>query len=198
MFTGLIEEVGDIARFEGSRLVVSARVVLADAAEGSSIAVNGACLTVVERGPGHIGFDLGPETLARTALGDLGVGDRVNLERPLRLGALVGGHLVQGHVDGVGVVTELTREGETARLRLECQVEALAALLIPQGSVAVDGVSLTVAAIEGLAFEIMLIPHTLAQTTLGGLKAGKRVNLEMDMIGKYVQRFLSLPGGPRR
>ena len=198
MFTGLIEEVGEVLGIEGSRLVVSARVVLADAADGSSVAVNGVCLTVVARGAGRIGFDLGPETLARTALGDLGAGDRVNLERPLRLGAPVGGHLVQGHVDGVGVVTQLSREGETARLRLECQDEALAALLIPQGSVAVDGVSLTVAALDGPAFEIMLIPHTLGQTTLGGLKAGKRVNLEMDMIGKYVQRFLSLQGEGRR
>jgi len=198
MFTGLIEEVGEVLGIEGYRLVVSARVVLADAADGSSVAVNGVCLTVVARGAGRIGFDLGPETLARTALGDLGAGDRVNLERPLRLGAPVGGHLVQGHVDGVGVVTQLSREGETARLRLECQDEALAALLIPQGSVAVDGVSLTVAALDGPAFEIMLIPHTLGQTTLGGLKAGKRVNLEMDMIGKYVQRFLSLQGEGRR
>ncbi len=198
MFTGLIEEVGEVLGIEGSRLVVGARVVLADAADGASIAVNGVCLTVVARGAGRIGFDLGPETLARTALGDLGAGDRVNLERPLRLGAAVGGHLVQGHVDGVGVVTQLSREGETARLRLECQDEALAALLIPQGSVAVDGVSLTVAALDGPAFEIMLIPHTLGQTTLGGLKAGKRVNLEMDMIGKYVQRFLSLQGEGRR
>jgi len=198
MFTGLIEEVGEVLGIEGSRLVVSARVVLADAAEGSSVAVNGVCLTVVARGAGRLGFDLGPETLARTALGDLGAGDRVNLERPLRLGAPVGGHLVKGHVDGVGVVTQLSREGETARLGLECQDEALAALLIPQGSVAVDGVSLTVAALDGPAFEIMLIPHTLGQTTLGGLKAGKRVNLEMDMIGKYVQRFLSLQGEGRR
>jgi len=198
MFTGLIEEVGEVLGIEGYRLVVSARVVLADAADGSSVAVNGVCLTVVARGAGRLGFDLGPETLARTALGDLGAGDRVNLERPLRLGAPVGGHLVQGHVDGVGVVTQLSREGETARLGLECQDEALAALLIPQGSVAVDGVSLTVAALDGPAFEIMLIPHTLGQTTLGGLKAGKRVNLEMDMIGKYVQRFLSLQGEGRR
>ena len=194
MFTGLIEEVGEVLRREGPCLVVSARVILPDAAEGSSIAVNGVCLTVVERGSGRIAFDLGPETLARTALVDLCSGHRVNLERPLRLGALVGGHLVQGHVDGVGVVTELTREGETARLSLQCEEEALAALLIPQGSVAVDGVSLTVAALEGPAFEIMLIPHTLGQTTLGGLKAGERVNLEMDMIGKYVQRFLSFHG----
>jgi len=194
MFTGLIEEVGEVLRRDGSRLVVSARVVRADAAPGASIAVNGVCLTVVEREADHLGFDLGPETLARTALGELGAGDPVNLERPLRLGALVGGHLVQGHVDGVGVVARLTRASETARLRIECQDEGLAALLIPQGSVAVEGVSLTVAALDGGAFEIMLIPHTLAHTTLGGARAGQRVNLEMDMVGKYVQRFLSLQG----
>ena len=194
MFTGLIEEVGAVMERNGARLVVGARLVLDDAAEGASIAVNGVCLTVVERGSERIAFDLGPETLARTALADLGRGDRVNLERPLRLGGLVGGHLVQGHVDGVGVVAGLTRDGETARLKLRCQDEALAALLIPQGSVAVDGVSLTVAALQGATFEIMLIPHTLGQTTLGGLQAGERVNLEMDMIGKYVQRALAVRG----
>jgi len=194
MFTGLIEEVGEVRCRDGSRLVVGARTILGDATDGCSIAVNGVCLTVVDRGPDCVGFDLGPETLARTALGDIGIGRRVNLERPLRLGALVGGHLVQGHVDGVGTVAALTRHGETARLRLHYPAE-LAALLIPQGSVAVDGVSLTVAALDRLAFEIMLIPHTLGQTTLGRLRAGERVNLEMDMIGKYVQRFLSLQGG---
>ena len=197
MFTGLIEEVGEVERREGSRLVVAARAVLSDAVDGASIAINGVCLTVVGRGSGWVAFDLGPETLARTALGDLAAGGRVNLERPLRLGAPVGGHLVQGHVDGVGVVVGLTADGESARLRLRCP-DALASLLIPQGSVAVDGVSLTVAALDGPAFEIMLIPHTLGQTTLGGLKAGKRVNLEMDMIGTYVQRFLSLQGEGRR
>ena len=198
MFTGLIEEVGRVLRREGSRLVLSARVILPDATEGASIAVNGVCLTVVESGPGRVGFDLGPETLSRTTLGDLDVGHLVNLERPLRLGALVGGHLVQGHVDGIGIVTDLRREGETARLSLRCQDETLAALLIPQGSVAVDGVSLTVAALEATAFEIMLIPHTLGQTTLGGLRAGKRVNLEMDVIGKYVQRVLAAQGAQVR
>jgi riboflavin synthase alpha subunit len=197
MFTGLIEEVGEVRGVEDSRLVVGARAILPDAADGSSIAVNGVCLTVVARGPDEIGFDLGPETLARTALGDLGTGDPVNLERPLRLGFPVGGHLVQGHVDGMGVVTEMSRQGATARLRLECQDEGLAAFLIPQGSVAVDGVSLTVAALDGGAFEVMLIPHTLDHTTLGRLKAGKRVNLEMDMIGKYVRRFVSVQGERR-
>ncbi len=197
MFTGLIEEVGEVRDLEGSRLLVGARAIFPDATDGSSIAVNGVCLTVVARGFEEIGFDLGPETLSRTALGDLGAGDHVNLERPLRLGSPVGGHLVQGHVDGVGVVTEMSRHGSTARVRLECQDEGLVALLIPQGSVAVDGVSLTVAALDRAAFEVMLIPYTLDQTTLGRLKAGKRVNLEMDMIGKYVRRFLSLEGERR-
>jgi riboflavin synthase len=194
MFTGLIEEVGAVVERDGPRLVVRASAVLDDAALGASIAVNGACLTVVERRGDRLAFDLGPETLARTALDDLGPGDAVNLERPLKLGGLVGGHLVQGHVDGIGIVEKLERDGEAARLRIEWQDRALDPLLIPQGSVAVDGVSLTVAALDPGAFEIMLIPHTLAQTTLGGFDAGRRVNLEMDMIGKYVQRFLSLGG----
>src|SRR2546428_12446731 len=120
MFTGLIEEVGEVLGIEGSRLVVSARVVLADAADGSSVAVNGVCLTVVARGAGRLGFDLGPETLARTALGDLGAGDRVNLERPLRLGAPVGGHLGQGRGGRAGGVTQLRRGGESTRRGLEC------------------------------------------------------------------------------
>ena len=194
MFTGLVEQMGEVVSREGARLVVSPRTALTGTDPGSSLAVNGVCLTIAERGRAGLHFDLGPETLDRTALGDLGPGDDVNLERPLSLGGPVGGHLVQGHVDGVGVVTAMMREGETARLRIEWQGAALEALLIPQGSVAVDGVSLTVADLGRRAFEIMVIPHTLSHTTLGRLKAGKRVNLEMDMIGKYVQRFLSLRG----
>ena len=197
MFTGLIEEVGEVLSVTGSRVIVGARAVLADAAVGASIAVNGVCLTVVTREDQQLGFDLGPETRARTALADLGPGDPVNLERPLRLGGLVGGHLVQGHVDGIGVVTGISGDGDTVRLRLTCADTALAALLIPQGSVAVDGVSLTVAALDGSTFEIMLIPHTLAESTLGRLTAGKRVNLEMDMIGKYVQRLVAVRGEQR-
>ena len=185
---------------DGARLVVSAARVLEDSDLGASVAINGACLTVVERGPGRLRFDMGPETLARTALGDLAAGDTVNLERPMRLGGLVGGHLVQGHVDGVGHVVALTRQAETARLTIEWPGEALAPLLVPQGSVAVDGVSLTVARLNERDFEIMVIPHTLAATTLGGLTRGRRVNLEMDMIGKYVQRVLQLrePPAPRK
>jgi len=195
MFTGLIEEVGQVIMREGARLVVGAHVTLEGSEMGASVAVNGACLTVVKRGPDRLGFDIGPETLARTALGDLGPGHPVNLERPLRLGGVVGGHLVQGHVDGVGIVADLFREGDTARLTIEWQDRALSPLLIPQGSVAVDGVSLTVARLGGQAVEIMVIPHTLAATNLGGLKAGQRVNLEVDMIGKYVQRILASRGG---
>jgi riboflavin synthase len=192
MFTGLVEEVGKILQRDGPRLVVSADRVLEDSDLGASVAINGACLTVVERGPGRLRFDMGPETLTRTALADLAAGDAVNLERPMRLGGLVGGHLVQGHVDGVGHVLTLTRQAETARLTIEWRDQALAPLLIPQGSVAVDGVILTVARLSERDFEIMLIPHTLAATTLGGLRKGQRVNLEMDMIGKYVQRILLL------
>ena len=190
MFTGLVEEMGRVVERDGARLVVSADRVLEDSDLGASVAVNGACLTVVERGPKRLRFDVGPETLTRTALGELAAGDPVNLERPMRLGGMVGGHLVQGHVDGVGVVTAFTREAETARLTIEWRDQALAPLLIPQGSVAVDGVSLTVARLNARDFEIMIIPHTLAMTTLGSLVPGRRVNLEMDMIGKYVQRIL--------
>jgi riboflavin synthase len=198
MFTGLVEEVGTVVERAGSRLVVAASRVLEDSGLGASVSVNGACLTVVEMGGDRLRFDVGPETLARTALGDLSAGDRVNLERPMRLGGLVGGHLVQGHVDGVGTVAALTRQADTARLTIEWRGEALAPLLIPQGSVAVDGVSLTVARLNARDFEIMVIPHTLAATTLGGLTHGRRVNLEMDMIGKYVQRVLQLREPPAR
>lgn len=194
MFTGLVEEVGEVLALDGARLTVTAKVVLDESPLGASIAVNGACLTVVELGAERVAFDLGPETIARTALGELGPGERVNLERPMRLGGLLGGHLVQGHVDGVGLVTSLVRDGENARLRVAWQDSALARLLIPQGSVAIDGVSLTVAALDATGFEIMLIPHTLAHTTLGALRPGRHVNLEMDMIGKYVQRFMTLGG----
>jgi riboflavin synthase alpha subunit len=195
MFTGLVEEIGRVLERDGARLVVGADRVLQDSELGASVAVNGACLTVVERGPGRLRFDMGPETLARTALADLAAGHPVNLERPMRLGGPVGGHLVQGHVDGVGIVAALTRQAETARLTIEWRDRALAPLLIPQGSVAVDGVSLTVARLKARDFEIMIIPHTLAATTLGDLRKGQRVNLEMDMIGKYVQRVLRVRAG---
>jgi riboflavin synthase len=192
MFTGIVEETGRVLCRTGARLVVGAGATLDGTEVGSSLAVNGVCLTAVELDGDRVGFDVGPETLARSALGDLSTGDEVNLERPMRLDGFVGGHLVLGHVDGVGVIEALEREGGTARLRIEWQDPALGPLLIPKGSVAVDGVSLTVAALGATAFEIMVIPHTLERTTLGGLRAGRRVNLEMDVIGKYVLRALSL------
>src|SRR3990172_140522 len=174
MFTGIVEEAGGVLRRTGDRLVGGAGGTLERTKVGSSLAVNGVCLTAVELGGDRVGFDVGPETLARSALGDLSTGDDVNLERPMRLDSFVGGHLVLGHVDGVGVVETVEMEGETARLRIEWQDEALGPLLIPKGSVAVDGVSLTVAALGATAFEIMVIPHTLERTTLGGLRAGRR------------------------
>ena len=198
MFTGIVEETGRVLRRTDARLVVGAGATLEGTRIGSSIAVNGVCLTAVELHGDRVGFDVGPETLARTALGDLSAGDQVNLERPMRLDGFVGGHLVLGHVDGVGIIEAAERDGsETARLRVEWQDPALAPLLIRQGSVAVDGVSLTVAALDARAFEVMVIPHTLERTNLGGLKAGRRVNLEMDVIGKYVMRALSLKEEPR-
>jgi riboflavin synthase len=198
MFTGIVEETGRVLRRADARLVVRAGVTLTGTQIGSSLAVNGVCLTAVELHGNSVGFDVGPETLARTALGELSTGDEVNLERPMRLDGFVGGHLVLGHVDGVGILGAVERDGsETARFRVEWQDPALAPLLIPQGSVAVDGVSLTVAALGATAFEVMVIPHTLERTSLGGLKAGRRVNLEMDVIGKYVMRALSLREEPR-
>lgn len=198
MFTGIVEEVGtvrEVARKgEVTRLAVGARVACEGSEPGASVAVNGVCLTVVARAPGELVFELGPETLTRTALGWLAAGGRVNLERPLRLGGALGGHLVLGHVDGIGTVEAVTRVELTARVRIALGDPALAPLLIPQGSVAVDGVSLTVAALAGTTFEVMLIPHTLAATTLDALGAGQAVNIETDVIGKYVVRSLALRG----
>jgi riboflavin synthase len=196
MFTGIVEELGRVLDRRGARLVVGARKALDGTDLGSSVAVNGVCLTVVERGSDWLGFDVGPETLAVSALGDLGAGDPVNLERPLRLGDFLGGHIVQGHVDGIGIVTAAERSADSARIRVEWQDPRLAPYLISRGSVAVDGVSLTVAALDEGAFEVMVIPHTLAVTTLGSARRGRRVNLEMDMIGKYVLRAWSLGGRP--
>jgi riboflavin synthase len=198
MFTGIVEELGTVRAVERrgdvARLEVAARVAREGSDLGASVAVNGVCLTVVATAPDALAFEVGPETLARTTLGRLAPGDAVNLERPLRFGAALGGHLVLGHVDGIGTVGAVTRVESTSRVRVELSGAALAPLLVPQGSVAVDGVSLTVAALERTAFEVMVIPHTLAVTTLGRLLPGQAVNLEMDVIGKYLQRSLELKG----
>ncbi len=195
MFTGLVEVLGRVlsparAGGAGGRLAVAVpdepgwRLAL-----GESVAVNGVCLTVVDAAPGRLAFDLADETRRVTTLGRLAPGDPVNLERPLRLDARVGGHLVLGHVDGVGTVLERRAAGDGGWLAIGVP-GALRPLLIPKGSVAVDGVSLTVAALGAERFEVALIPHTLAHTTLGRRAAGDPVNLEMDVIGKYVQGFV--------
>jgi riboflavin synthase len=198
MFTGIVEELGTVRAVGRSgdvlRLDVSARAVREGSEIGASVAVNGVCLTVVAARPDALTFEVGPETLARTTLGRLGVGDVVNLERPLRFGAAVGGHLVLGHVDGIGTVEQVTRVESTARVRIALADPTLAPLLVPQGSVAVDGVSLTIATLDARAFEVMVIPHTLAVTTFGRLAGGQSVNLETDVIGKYLQRSLELKG----
>ncbi len=196
MFTGIVEEVGEVRnverRGEVMRLDLATRVAVEGSDVGASVAVNGVCLTVVATRAEGLAFEVGPETLARTTLGRVKAGDPVNLERPLRFGAAVGGHLVLGHVDGIGTVTDVTRVESTARVRIALPGPDLAPLLVPQGSVAVDGVSLTVAALEAQAFEIMVIPHTLAATTFGRLGRGQAVNIETDVIGKYLQRSLAL------
>ncbi len=184
MFTGIVEELGAIRSREGSRFVFDATVVTAGSAVGDSIAVNGCCLTVVDLGPGWWAADVVPETLSRTALGALRPGEPVNLERPLRLSDRLGGHLVQGHVDGVGEV--LAPEPELA-------VRAPASVLpylVEKGSVAVDGCSLTVAEVDGDRFGVAIVPHTAAVTTLGRRRPGDPVNLEVDIVAKYVERLL--------
>lgn len=196
MFTGIVEELGEVVRFlrqEGAwRLTVRGERTVEGSSVGSSVAVNGVCLTVVEQSGNLLTFELGPETLGATALPDLAPGSPVNLERPVRLGAPLGGHLVLGHVDGIGSVARVSPERGTVRMRIVVPDPSLLRYMIPKGSVAVDGVSLTVAALERDAFEVMVIPHTLSVTTLGRRAAGDRVNLEMDVIGKYLYRFLQL------
>jgi riboflavin synthase len=198
MFTGIVEEIGTVRavarKGDVTRIDVAAGLTLEGSGVGASVAVNGVCLTVVAQGPGELAFEMGPETLARTSLGMLALGSAVNLERPLRFGGSLGGHLVLGHVDGTGTVEAVTRVESTARVRIAFRDRGLAPLFIPQGSVAVDGVSLTVAALDDGAFEVMLIPHTLAVTTLGRLAVGQPVNIETDVIGKYVQRSLAVKG----
>jgi riboflavin synthase len=194
MFTGIIEELGAVLERAPDRITVSCRTVLTDADVGSSIAVNGVCLTVVDRGPGHLGFDLSEETLRRTSLARLSPGDPVNLERPVTLTTRLGGHLVQGHVDGVGEVDGVEAEPTGgAWLTIRPPAELLR-YLVDKGSVSVDGVSLTVAGADGDAFSVALIPHTLAVTTLGTARVGDAVNLEVDVLAKYVERLLTSTG----
>ncbi|HET6281421.1 MAG TPA: riboflavin synthase [Polyangia bacterium] len=196
MFTGIVEGTGIIetpASAEAHRLVVTTSLPVETLPIGASIAVDGVCLTVVEREPGRFAADLGPETLSLTTLGGLGAGDRVHLERPLNLGDPLGGHLVAGHVDGVGAIVDRRHVGDGSALELDVSAPpALAPTLVPKGSVAVDGVSLTVNSVAGNRFSVTLIPHTLAVTHLGQKPVGAPVNLEGDLIAKHVDRLVSM------
>lgn len=193
MFTGIIRELGRVEAVaggdEGVRLTVRAPQTAALARVGDSVAVNGVCLTATAAADGLLAFDAVPETLRRTALGRLAPGRDVNVEPALRAGEPLGGHLVQGHVDGVGTVRSLAAEGDGARLEVEAPAEVLR-YCVEKGSIAVEGVSLTIAALTPVAVEIALVPHTLAATTLGGLGPGDAVNLEVDVLAKYVERLL--------
>ena len=191
MFTGIVEELGAVRQRDGTRLVIASRTVAEDSPVGASVAVNGVCLTVVENRSGSLAFDLSEETLQRTALSRLQEGSPVNLERPVTLASRMGGHLVQGHVDGVGRLVQMGPDGVAT-------IEAPAGTsryLVEKGSVAVDGVSLTVAGVDGDRFTVALVPHTLEVTTLGRASPGDPLNLEVDLIAKYVERLAEVRDG---
>jgi len=194
MFTGIVEATGVVRAFtqgEGSaRLVVEAAAFLDGARVGDSIAVNGVCVTITRARGALFEADLGVETLRRTTLGQLRPGIRVNLERPMALGDRLGGHLVQGHVDGVGRVTDLRQEGQSWWLEVAIP-QALARYVVEKGSITVDGVSLTVASAAADRLTVCLIPHTFAVTTFGRLQVGAYVNLEVDVLAKYVERLVA-------
>lgn len=194
MFTGIVEERGRVETMGSGRLVVDAHTVVRDSEVGASVSVNGVCLTVVERTDTSLRFDLSEQTLERTCLGDLRPGDPVNLERPVTLVARLGGHLVQGHVDGVGQVTRVEVDGSGgAHVSIRVPGE-LSRYVVERGSIAIDGVSLTIAAVDDDEITVALIPHTLAVTTLGLAAPGRRLNVEADVIARYVERSMERSG----
>lgn len=193
MFTGLVETVGRITAMEtkaqGMRMRFAAPDILGDQQEGDSICVSGVCLTALDIRDGSFAADLAPETLARTSLGQLAVGSGVNLERALLASARLGGHIMQGHVDGVAKVAEIRELGD-GNWWVSVDVEAsLERYIVHKGSVALDGISLTVAAIEGARVSVAIIPHTWRHTTLGERKVGELVNVEVDVVAKYVEKL---------
>ncbi len=196
MFTGIVSEVGRVAGCEktdrGRRLSVVASGVTEDLQVGDSVAVNGICLTAVSVEPPRFQVEAMAETMTRSNLGGLGEGSSVNLERPLPIGGRLDGHLVQGHVDAAGVVTEIQPEGRSKRVSVSVP-DGLERYLVYKGSVAVDGVALTVTAVDRGSFEVALIPHTLEVTTLGNWEVGHRANVEVDILAKYVERLLVHP-----
>ena len=195
MFTGLVEDVGRVARVDplasgkGRRLSVEARLLDEEQPLGASLAVDGVCLTVTSWTPGAVTLDVGPETLERTTLGEFEAGRAVNLERPVKLGDRLGGHLVAGHIDGIGRVWKLAPRGEAIDLSIGVKPELLR-YIVEKGSIAVDGISLTVNRVDGRGFDVSLIPHTQSATTLAQRGELAHVNLEVDLIGKYVEKLL--------
>lgn len=200
MFTGIIEELGTVGSFEpqaaGARLCIHSRLVLSDAVEGSSIAVNGVCLTAVDLQPGSFSADLAPETLRLTNLGQLMPGSLVNLERPLLATGRLNGHVVQGHVDGTGEFLSCEALGNgNWWLRIAIPAE-LDRFVVHKGSLAIDGISLTVASIENRIVSVTIIPHTYEMTCMRTRRPGDRVNLECDILAKYVEKMLAAGSGP--
>ena len=188
MFTGIVEEIGRVASAEEGKLVIAASAVLEGIKQGGSMAVNGVCLTVTEFDDKSFSADLMPETSGRTNLGLLHAGDKVNLERPLALGGQVGGHLVQGHVDDTGKVASITRDGEAKLFRFEASPEVIR-FTVPKGFIAVDGISLTIVNKDSSSFSVSIVDYTLKNTTLGDKQINDLVNLEADIIAKYVEQF---------
>ncbi len=193
MFTGIVEERGRVRAARpgpsGRRVVIDCRTVAEDATPGSSVAVNGVCLTVVDRDETGLAFDLATETREGSTLGELGPGDAVNLERPVTLASRLGGHLVQGHVDGIGRVESVERTQGSGSMTVRLP-DGLGRYVVEKGSISVDGVSLTVATLNGSRFTVALVPHTLALTTLGELREGDEVNIEVDVVSKYVEKLV--------
>ncbi len=197
MFTGIIEETGTVNKITGgtgstgAKLVVNAQTVLQNTKIGDSIAVNGVCLTVTNLTNSSFTADVMPETLRRSNLGALKSGSRVNLERAMPADGRFGGHIVSGHIDGTGIVSSFTDEGNAIWVQIACKEEILS-LVVEKGSITIDGISLTVAGVDEKTFRVSVIPHTASQTTLTGKKIGDMVNLENDIVAKYVQKLLGL------
>jgi riboflavin synthase len=193
VFTGIIEEIGIVRSISGlgdeKRIVIECSKVTGDMAVGDSIAVDGACLTVTESGQSSFTAHISGETLSRTTLGTLKQGDRINLERPLQPSDRIGGHMVLGHVDCTGTISRFESSGEGKTLWVEVPTE-YAAYIAPKGSVAIDGISLTPVEVMGNGFSVAIIPHTFEQTTLGIKRKGDRVNIEVDIVARYIKRFL--------
>ncbi len=195
MFAGIISDLGQIRAIDATgdkRFEITTRYATGDIDIGASICCSGACMTVIDKGPDWFAYTASAETLTRTTMGDWRIGRPVNLERCLKMGDEVGGHLVSGHVDGVATILTATPDGASRKLVIQAP-ETLKSMIATKGSIAVDGVSLTVNSVDGAAFTVNIIPHTSDTTTLGNLRAGDAVNLEIDIIARYVARLLGQP-----